>query len=55
MANFVNKIKRMGFFPQADENADFDNYEADYEDESYQEDYPTDYSNFDDNRSSSSR
>ena len=51
MANFVNKIKRMGFFPQADENADYDNFEADYEDESYQEDY----SAFEDTRSSSSR
>ena len=50
MANFVNKIKRMGFFPQADENADYNDFDTDFEDESYDQDY----SAFAESRTSSS-
>ncbi|MCR5635934.1 MAG: cell division protein SepF [Clostridiales bacterium] len=50
MANFVNKIKRMGFFPQADENADYDDFDTDFEEESYDRDY----SAFTESRTSSS-
>ncbi len=51
MANFVNKIKRMGFFPQADENADYNDFDTDFEDESYDQDY----SAFTESRTTSSR
>ncbi len=51
MANFVNKIKRMGFFPQADENADYNDFDTDFEDESYDQDY----SAFTESRTASSR
>ncbi len=53
MANFVNKIKGMGFWPSTDENDDYEAFDNDYAGESY-DDMSDNYGDYSSQSTSSS-